>query len=103
MEPQGIVMTLQGVLDMVEDGEDHDHHERQRTAVYRGLDGKLYALGMYDECQLWQECKWQYMGPVSLVREQVAVSRKTGVREKSLVWYLLTDVERENLIQNPAS
>jgi hypothetical protein len=34
------------------------------------------------------------MGPVAVIRGQMEAFRRTGIREMSLVWHLLTDVER---------
>ena len=74
---------------------DHDTHEGLPTALYRHHKGLLYGLGLRCERLLWKQCEYQFMGPVSLIREQVAVMRRQGLRERSLVFYLLTDVEKE--------
>ena len=37
------------------------------------------------------------MGSLALVRRQREIAQREGVRERSLYWYLLTDVEREEV------
>jgi hypothetical protein len=93
MVPQGRQMTPRSVLEMVESGEGLFHHEDRRAAVYRRRDGLVYALGLRYDRPLWQQCRYQFLGSVSLLREQLAMAHHLGVRERSAIWYLLTDLE----------
>ena len=88
MEPQGRHLTARQVLRMVETGEDPD-----RGVLYRRQDGRIY--GLKHDRPLWRECGYRYMGSIPFVRQRVKAARKLDVREESIAWYLLTDVERQ--------
>ena len=75
---------------MVETGKDPD-----RGVLYRRQDGWIYALGLKDDRPLWRESEYQYMGSILFVRQRLKAAGKLGVREKTIAWYLLTDVERQ--------
>jgi len=66
-----------------------------RGVVYRREGGRSYALGLQEDRLLWRDGGYRYMGSIPFLRDRFAMARKMGVREKSLVWYLLRDVERE--------
>jgi len=87
--PQGRLLAPEMVLTMVQaDGD-------VRGVVYRRDDGRQYALGLKDDRLLWRDGGYRTMGSIPFIRDRYATAERTGVREKSLVWYLLTDVERE--------
>lgn len=89
MLPQGRIQAPVMVLAMVQgDGDRYG-------AVYRRNDGRVYVLGLKYERVLWRRCGYRYMGSIPFLRDRYATAQRTGVREKSLVWYLLTDVEQE--------
>ena len=89
MLPEGREATPKYVLMMVETG------RVTRGVVYRHDSGKIYFFGLKKDRLLWREAGFRYMGSVEFLRDRFEAAKKTGVRKKSLVWYLLTDVERE--------
>ena len=56
--------------------------------------GAAYALGRKCDWDLWKQFGYKGMGSVDLIRELLQSAEKTGVKEKSIAWYLLRDVER---------
>ena len=63
--------------------------------LYRHLDGRNYAVGLREDRLLWRDCGYQIMGSVTFVCGRFEDARKHGVRELSIAWHLLTDVEWE--------
>ena len=102
MHPEGIDLSPSRVLAIVngEDGlcmnpEEYYLPEDTALVVYRHLTGELYSLGRKDGWQQWKEAGYQSMGSVELIRDLFQSAQKSGVRDKSIPWYLLRDVERE--------
>ena len=52
-------------------------------------------MGLKDDRILWREQGFGYMGSVPFLRDRFKTADRLGVKERSLVWYLLTDVEAE--------
>ena len=69
--------------------------ENPASVVYRRTDGCVYFLGLKEDRLLWKECGYQYMGPMPFIRKRMEHAEEVGVRELSIPWYLLTDVEKE--------
>ncbi len=87
--PPGIFLSPQKVLHQVET----DAHTE--GPFYRHRTGRLYAVGLREDRDLWKQAGFQLMGSVALLRRMFEVAQHQGVRDKSLVWYLLSDVEQE--------
>ena len=66
----------------------------EAKVIYRHEDGKAYALGRKCDWDLWKQVGYQGMGGVDLIRDLLQSAEKTGIKEKSIAWYLLCDVER---------
>jgi len=102
MPPEGVDLTPSRVLAIV-NGEDEICHKPDEhyipddtpLAVYRHSDGNQYALGKKCDWDLWNQAGYQGMGSVDLIRELLRSAEKSGVKEKSIAWYLLCDVERQ--------
>ncbi len=88
MEPQGQHLTPQAVLRLVE------CNTKPYGALYRRQDGHIYALGRKEDQLLWRQCGYQFMGSIPFVRKKIKVAQKFGVKEGSIAWYLLADVEK---------
>ena len=89
MLPQGRQLIPQRVLAFVEDV------ENPQGVVYRHQSGRVYFPGLKDDRLLWRKCGYRCMGSMSFLRGEVGLAQRLGVREKSLAWHLLTDVEKE--------
>jgi hypothetical protein len=63
--------------------------------IYCHEDGRLYELGVTEEWELWKEVGYQGMGSVELVADLLRSAERSGIKEKSIPWYLLCDVESE--------
>ena len=87
--PQGQLLAPEMALTMVQGAGD------VFGVVYRRNDGCQYALGLKDDRLVWLKCGYRYMGSISFLRDRYAGAQRAGVRERSLVWYLLQDVEGE--------
>jgi hypothetical protein len=101
MRPEGIDLSPSRVLAIV-NGEDEICHKPEELcipddtplAVYRHSDGNQYALGRKCDWELWKQVGYQGMGSVDLIRELLQSAERSGIKDKSVVWYLLCDVER---------
>jgi len=102
MRPPGVDLTSCRALAVVK-GEDRicldpdGHNIPKDTAlvIFRHRSGEAYALGSRCDWELWKQVGFQGMGTVSLIRECFRDAERFGIREKSIAWYLLCDVERE--------
>ena len=95
MRPQGRDLKPHTVLAMVESDRDHSVHEGRPVSVYRHETGEAYALGFSEESTLWAHPGYSPMGTVAFIRDQMAAAQEVGLKEDSVPWYLLNDVERE--------
>jgi hypothetical protein len=101
MRPPGVVLTPIRVMAIV-NGEDdiclkpdeHNMPEDTPLVVYRHSDGMQYPLGSKCDWELWKQLGYQGMGSVELIRELLQSAEKSGIKEKSIAWNLLCDVER---------
>ena len=96
MNPRGYRLTPQQALDIIEDEEDPAEREGRTVALYRRRDGGNYLLGLREDLYFWRSWGYQTMGPLAVTRRQREIAQREGVRGRSLYWYLLTDVERED-------
>jgi hypothetical protein len=101
MRPQGVDLTPNRVLaivkgedDIAQNPDDNDLPEDAAVVIYRHEDGKQYAPGRKEDWSLWKQVGYQGMGSVALIRELLRSAVKSGIKEKSIAWYLLCDVER---------
>ena len=96
------LLTPRRVLDFVEAEEDPSEREKPAVGLYRRKDGRAYLLGLREDSHFWRSCNYQSMGSLALVRRQREDAQREGVGERSLYWSLLTDVEREDGLQQQA-
>ena len=102
MRPPGIDLAPSRMLAIV-NGEDdnlgnpgeYDLPEETVLVIYRHKDGRLYAQRQKEYSGLLKQKGYQAMGSVELLRQLFRSAEKSGVKEKSISWYLLGDVERE--------
>ena len=99
MLSRSVLLTPRRVLDFVEDEEDPSEREEPAIGLHRRKNGQAYLLGFKEDSPFWRSCNYQSMGSLALVRRQREIAQREGVRERSLFWYLLTDVERERIGQ----
>ena len=99
--PAGIILTPIRVLALVNGNDDICLKQKEYSipddtplAVYRHSDGNQYALGRKCDWDLWKQVGYQGMGSVDLIRDLLRSAEKSGIKEKSIAWYLLRDVER---------
>jgi len=101
MHPEGVDLTPRRVLaivkgedDLVLHPEDNGLPDDAAMVIYRHEDGGAYALGRKCDWELWKQVGYQAMGSVDLIRELLQSAERSGIKEKSIAWYLLCDVER---------
>ena len=63
--------------------------------VYRRADGLVYFMGLREDRLLWKERQYQFVGPIPFIRTRFAAAKRDGICERSIVWHLLTDAERQ--------
>jgi len=85
---------VKGEDDIALNPEDNDLPEDAAMVIYRHEGGEAYALGRKCDWQSWNQVGYQGMGSVDLIRELLRSAEKSGIKEKSIAWYLLCDVER---------
>jgi len=94
LSPSRVLAIVKGEDDLALHPEDNGLPEDVVMAIYRHGDGKAYALGRKCDWDLWKRAGYQGMGSVDLIRELLRSAEKSGVKEKSIAWYLLCDVEK---------
>ena len=87
--PQGRELTPHGVMGIV------TGDKEPRGVIYRRRDGRVYYMGLREDRKVWKAGGYQIVGSVPLVRELFEVAEREGIRERSIPWYLLTNVERQ--------
>ena len=78
---------------MVDRGMNPEH------VFYRSLDGQTYARGLNEDAPIWCECGYQPLGPMRRIRREVEIAREKGLKQNSIAWHLLTDVERDQRVR----
>jgi hypothetical protein len=96
LSPSRVLAIVKGEDDLVLHPEDNGLPKDAAMVIYWHEDGEDYALGRKCQWELWKQVGYQSMGSVDLIKELLQSADRSGVKEKSIAWYLLRDFERED-------